>query len=99
MTNAIHALDALGSPVRRDILLSLRTRPLSVIEIADQFPVSRPAISRHLRILEEAGLVESKASGARSLYSVRIQGFSSVRDYLDVFWDDALARIQQLARK
>jgi DNA-binding transcriptional ArsR family regulator len=97
-TYTAHALDALGSPVRREILLSLRTAPLSVNEIAMKFPVSRPAISRHLRILEEAGLVECESAGTRSLYSVRVQGFASVRTFLDEFWDIALARLQALSK-
>ena len=60
----MHALDALGSPIRRDILLALRDRPLAVGELAERFPVSRPAISKHLRVLEEAGLVEGRADSA-----------------------------------
>jgi len=94
----MHALDALGNPVRRQILRTLRGSPLSVGELAARFPVSRPAISRHLRVLEEAGLVETRDEGARNLYSVRVQGFSAVREFLDEFWDTALARLEQLAR-
>ena len=94
-----HALDALGSPIRREILRSLRTEPLSVREIADRFPVSRPAVSRHLRLLEEAGLVEARQDGVKSLYSVRMQGFAEVRRFLDEFWDTALARLQELSKK
>jgi DNA-binding transcriptional ArsR family regulator len=93
----MHALDALGSPVRREILRSLRATPLSVGEIASRFPVSRPAISRHLRVLEDAGLVEARAEGTRNVYAVRMQGFASVREFLDEFWDVALARLQELA--
>lgn len=95
----MHALDALGNPVRRDILKKLRKRPLSVQELSDRFPVSRPAVSRHLRILEAAGLVESQVEGARHLYAVRTQGFTEVRDFLDDFWDAALTRLEELARK
>lgn len=94
----MHALDALGSPVRRAILQELRIAPLSVGEIAARFPVSRPAISRHLRMLEQAGLVEARAAGARSVYDVRLQGFAAVRDFLDQFWDTALARLEALAK-
>ena len=93
----VHALDALGSPVRREILTALRTTPLAVGQLAERFPVSRPAISRHLRLLEDAGLVEHRPDGARSVYQVRVQGFGSVRDYLDGFWDVALTRLEQLA--
>lgn len=95
----MNAFDALGSPVRRDILRSLRRAPLSVGEIASRFPVSRPAISRHLRVLEDAGLVEARAEGTRNVYAVRVQGFASVREFLDEFWDVALARLEELARR
>ncbi|MEZ4405923.1 MAG: metalloregulator ArsR/SmtB family transcription factor [Polyangiales bacterium] len=99
MKDAAHALDALGNPVRREILRSLRDAPLSVGEIAERFPVSRPAVSRHLRVLEGAGLVESRAEGARNVYCVRVQGFAAVREYLDEFWDVALARLERLSRR
>ena len=95
----LHALDALGNPVRRDILTTLRTSPLAVGELATRFPVSRPAISRHLRVLEDAGLVEHRTQGARSVYAVRVQGFASVRDFLDEFWDMALSRLEELAKE
>jgi DNA-binding transcriptional ArsR family regulator len=95
----MHALDALGNPVRRDILRALRTSPLAVGELAERFPVSRPAISRHLRVLEDAGLVEHRAQGASSVYAVRVQGFASVRDFLDEFWETALSRLEELARE
>jgi DNA-binding transcriptional ArsR family regulator len=94
-----HALDALGSPLRRDILLALRNEPMSVGSLAERFPVTRPAISRHLRLLEEAGLVEAREEGSRHLYAVRIQGFRSVQAFLDSFWDTALERLELLARK
>lgn len=95
----MHALDALGNPVRREILYTLRTSPLAVGELASRFPVSRPAISRHLRVLEEAGLVEHRPQGASSVYSVRVQGFASVRDFLDEFWETALSRLEELANE
>lgn len=95
----LHALDALGNPVRRDILTTLRTSPLAVGELATRFPVSRPAISRHLRVLEDAGLVEHRTQGARSVYAVRVQGFASVRDFLDEFWDTTLSRLEELAKE
>lgn len=94
----MHALDALGNPVRRDILVLLRERPLAVHEIAARFDVSRPAISRHLRLLEDAELVEIQREGTRSVYSVRVQGFRTVRDFVDAFWDTALDRLAALAR-
>ncbi len=93
----MHALDALGNEVRRDILVALREGPLPVHEIAQRFPVSRPAISRHVRLLEEAGLVEATRQGRESVYAVRVAGFASVREYLDGFWDSALMRLARLA--
>jgi DNA-binding transcriptional ArsR family regulator len=91
----MHALDALGNRTRRDILKKLRAQPLSVGDLAEKFPVSRPAVSRHLKLLQDAGLVEHHGN----LYSVRVQGFAPVRDFLDEFWDTALARLEQLARQ
>jgi DNA-binding transcriptional ArsR family regulator len=93
-----HAFDALGNAVRRDILRTLRDAPLSVVALSERFPISRPAVSRHLKVLEDAGLVASHRDGALNLYSVRIEGLSPVRQYLDEFWDLALARLQELAR-
>ncbi len=95
----MHVLDALGNPVRRAILQTLRDGPRAVGEIAANLPVSRPAISRHLRVLEAAGLVQSREDGARNLYSIRMHGFASVRDFVDDFWDTALARLEELARR
>jgi DNA-binding transcriptional ArsR family regulator len=93
----MHALDALGNPIRRSILHELRAGPLPVGEIAAGLPVSRPAVSRHLRVLEDAGLVQSHEEGARNLYSVRADGFASVREFVDAFWDTALARLEELS--
>ena len=95
----LHALDALGNPTRRAILHELRVRPMSVNEIADRLPVSRPAVSRHLRLLQEAGLVETREDGTRNIYSVRMQGFASVRAFVDDFWASALVRLEELAKK
>ncbi len=95
----MHALDALGNPVRRAILTELRAHPLAVGEIAERLPVSRPAVSRHLRVLERAGLVEAREQGTRNVYSLRLQGFASVRSFLDEFWDVALVRLQKLSRR
>ena len=92
------ALDALGSPLRRHILAELRKGPLSVGALAHRFPVSRPAISRHLKVLESAGLVAQSERGTQNLYSVRVEGFRSVQTFLDSFWDVALHRLEALAR-
>lgn len=95
----MHALDALGNPVRRDILRKLASGPMAVNEIATHFPVTRPAISRHLRVLQDAGLVTVRFEGTRSVYAVRAKGFESVRAYLDDFWGAALKRLEQRARR
>lgn len=92
-------LDAIGNPVRRKILLELRAKPLAVGDLAARFPVTRPAISRHLRVLEESGLVELREIGTRNLYAIRLQGFRPLRAFLDGFWDVALARLEQLAEE
>lgn len=94
----MHVLDALGNPVRRAILQALRAGPRAVGEIAADLPVSRPAVSRHLRMLEEAGLVQARGDGVRNVYSIRLHGFASVRAFVDDFWDTALARLEELAR-
>jgi DNA-binding transcriptional ArsR family regulator len=95
----MHVLDALGNPVRRAILHELRVRPLAVKDIAAGLPVSRPAVSRHLRVLEEAGLVQQREEGARNIYSIRMHGFASVREFVDDFWDTALTRLEALIEK
>jgi DNA-binding transcriptional ArsR family regulator len=95
----MHALDALGNPLRRQILTHLRDSPLSVNELAARFPVSRPAISRHLRVLAESGLVETRDAGPRHRYAINLKGFAPVREFLDEFWDAALARLEALSRK
>ena len=97
-TNDMHALDALGNPIRRDILHALRTTPLSVGDIARRLPISRPAVSRHLRVLERAGLVQATGEGTRNIYAVRLQGFTSVREFMDGFWDTALGRLKALSK-
>ncbi|MBL8213499.1 MAG: winged helix-turn-helix transcriptional regulator [Bryobacterales bacterium] len=94
----MHVLDALGNPVRREILVSLRESPLSVNELASRFPVSRPAISRHLKILSDSGLVEPRSEGLRHVYRIRVEGFAPVREFIDQFWDTALSRLARLAR-
>jgi DNA-binding transcriptional ArsR family regulator len=95
----MHALDALGNPVRRAILRRLAAGPRSVGEIAVHFSVTRPAISRHLRVLQDAGLVTVRFEGTRSLYSIRAKGFDSVRAYLDDFWGSALRGLESRAKR
>ena len=83
-------LDALGDPTRRAILARLLDGPLPVGKLAEGFPVSRPAISQHLRVLERARLVAHSAAGTRRLYRLDPEGFDSLRDYFDEFWSQAL---------
>jgi DNA-binding transcriptional ArsR family regulator len=95
----MNVLDALGNPTRREILDELRRTPLPVNALAAKFEVSRPAISRHLRVLQEAGLVVSEERGAQNVYAVRLQGFRAVREYVDSFWDLALSRLEELSER
>jgi DNA-binding transcriptional ArsR family regulator len=89
------ALDALADGTRRKVFEQLRDGPLSVGDIAAQLPVSRPAVSQHLRVLKEAGLVSDERAGTRRLYRVEPDGIAELRDYLDEFWDRALAAFKQ----
>jgi DNA-binding transcriptional ArsR family regulator len=85
-------LDALGDRTRRAILEQLRDGPKPVVEIAHHLPVGRPAVSQHLKILKEAGLVSDQAIGTRRVYEVDPEGIEAARRYLGSFWSDALAR-------
>lgn len=84
-------MEALGDPTRRRVFEQLRAGPRPVGEIARGLPVSRPAVSQHLRVLKEAGLVTDRQNGTRRLYRVDPQGLAELRAYLDTFWDEALA--------
>jgi len=83
-------LDALGDPTRRAILHRLREGPQPVVEIAKGLPVTRPAVSQHLRVLKDAGLVIDRAEGTRRLYAVDPNGLFALRAFLELFWADAL---------
>jgi DNA-binding transcriptional ArsR family regulator len=93
------ALGALGDPTRRAIFEHLGDRPSAVVELAALVPVSRPAVSQHLKILKEAGLVRDVQVGTRRVYSIDPGGIAGLRDYLDRFWNTALhsfkARVEQ----
>ena|SRR5689334_24976663 len=93
------ALAALGDPTRQQILERLRTGEKAVGEIAATLPVSRPAVSKHLVVLEDARLVKHVRSGTRSLYSIDARGLEAVRSYLDGFWTDVLAAFAEAAEK
>ena len=84
------AIQALGDPTRRSIFERLRRGPRAVGELAHELPVSRPAVSQHLRILKEAGLVTEQRNGTRRIYGVDAQSVAELRDYFDEFWSDAL---------
>jgi DNA-binding transcriptional ArsR family regulator len=88
-------LDALGDATRRAIVARLLDGPMPVGELARGFPVSRPAISQHLRVLKEAKLVTDRPEGTRRLYELDSAGFDSLREYLDQFWTYALAAFKK----
>jgi DNA-binding transcriptional ArsR family regulator len=89
--------DALGDPQRRTILRLLGERERSVGELATVLPISRPAVSRHLRLLREAGLVTEQARGTRRIYALQAAGLDSVRTYLEQVWGEASARFRLTA--
>jgi DNA-binding transcriptional ArsR family regulator len=84
-------LDSLADASRREVLDLVRRKPSSVQQIADQLPISRPAVSQHLKILKDAGIVTSHAVGTRRVYTVTTDGFEVLRQWLDVMWRDALS--------
>ena len=90
-------MDALGNQTRRDILAMLKEEALPVGDIAGRLPISRPAVSKHLRILENAGLVEYTSSGTRNIFRLRANGFDAARAYVEEFWDEALANFRRVA--
>ena len=81
---------ALSVPTRRSIFEALKGRAMSVQELSDLFPVSQPAVSQHLKVLESAGLVEMQRDGVRHVYSARAAGLEELREYLYGFWGDVL---------
>jgi DNA-binding transcriptional ArsR family regulator len=85
-----NALAVLADPTRREVFERLRTGPRPVNVIAAGMPVSRPAVSQHLKVLKDAGLVDERSEGARRIYSVRREGLVELRAWLDSFWSDAL---------
>ena len=89
----------MADPTRRAIFERLARGPHAVGELADEFPVSRPAVSQHLRVLKDAGLVADRREGNRRLYRVDPRGVEGMRAYLDSFWSDALAAFQKAAER
>jgi DNA-binding transcriptional ArsR family regulator len=90
-------LHAIVEPHRREILRLVRSTELSSGEIAAHFDVTRPAISQHLKVLEEAGLVRVRRQGTRRLYQARLEGLAELRGFLEEFWDDRLQFLKQAA--
>jgi DNA-binding transcriptional ArsR family regulator len=91
------ALDALGDAHRRAIVEILASGSHSVQEIADQLPISRPAVSRHLRLLKQAGLVIDQPDGTRHLYRLRDEGVEAIREYFASIWGEAATRFRLVA--
>jgi DNA-binding transcriptional ArsR family regulator len=89
----------LAEPVRRDIVERLARRPMAVGELAAHLPVSRPAVSQHLRVLKEAKLVRDRAEGTRRIYYIDPAGFGQIRGWLDRFWDESLAAYAKAAEQ
>ena len=92
------ALDALGDPTRRAICERLSRHPAAVGELAEDLPVSRPAVSQHLKVLKDAGLVTDTRHGNRRIYQLHPEGVAALRDYLDRFWGTALSRFAEASR-
>jgi DNA-binding transcriptional ArsR family regulator len=90
---------ALGDPTRREIFERLAKRPMAVGDLAEGLPVSRPAVSQHLKVLKEAGLVTDRSEGTRRVYQVDTRGVEAMRRYLDRFWDKAMAAFKEAAEK
>ena len=98
MAYVTEQLAALADPTRLAVFERLAKRPAAVQEIADHFPVSRPAISQHLRVLKNAGLVLDEAVGNRRIYRVNPSGIEEIRSYFERFWDDALSSFKILSK-
>jgi DNA-binding transcriptional ArsR family regulator len=97
-TNGIAGLGLLGDPTRRAIFELLARRPNSVGELAQQLPITRSAVSQHLRVLKEGGLVVSRPEGTRRVYRLNPDGVTALRAYLDRIWDQALTAHQKTAQ-
>jgi len=94
---ASRQLDALGDPTRRAIFERIAKGPLAVVDIARTLAVSRPAVSQHLKVLKDAGLVTDTSEGTRRVYSIDQAGLAAVREYFDRFWDKALDAFRRTA--
>ena len=96
-TDLARAFAALADPTRREVFERVAARPRAVGELAADLPVSRPAVSQHLKVLSDAGLVTVDADGTRRIYRLDPQGLAGLRDYLDGFWRRSLASFKRAA--
>jgi DNA-binding transcriptional ArsR family regulator len=96
MQTVVHAI---SEPRRREILRLIRDRELAAGEIASHFEVTRPAISQHLTVLKNAGLVQERRDGTRRIYRARPEGLAELRAYLEAFWDESLAQLKREAER
>ena len=94
-----NAIAALADPTRRAVFERLRAGPRPVSAIARGLPVSRPAVSQHLKVLKDAGLVRDEPRGTARIYRIHAEGLAELRDWLDGFWDEALARFKDYAEE
>ena len=99
MANASERFAALADPTRREIFERLARRPLAVGEIAEGLPVSRPAVSQHLKVLKDAGLVTMRTEGTRNVYQIDFRAIAAMRAYLDRFWNRALTAFKEAVEK
>jgi DNA-binding transcriptional ArsR family regulator len=99
MTYHSRAFAALADPTRRQVFERLATRPAPVGEIARGLPVSRPAVSQHLKVLKEAGLVTDRPEGTRRVYQIDPGGLGAMRAWLDQFWDKTLVAYKQVVEQ
>jgi DNA-binding transcriptional ArsR family regulator len=99
ITDQSAALAALGDQTRRAIVACLAERPRAVGELADELPVSRPAVSQHLKVLKDAGLVTDRAAGTRRIYRLNPAGLGALRDQLETFWTRALASYKDVVEE
>lgn len=94
-----YALSALAEPVRQQIVERLARQPMAVGDLAALLPVTRPAVSQHLKVLKEAKLVRDRAEGTRRIYFIDPVGFGQIRGWLDRFWDESLAAYAEAAER
>ena len=98
-TNGVDAIGALGDPTRRAIFECLARQPMAVGQLSAELPVTRPAVSQHLKVLKQAGLVTDQAAGTRRIYRINSDGVRAIHAYLDQMWSQALAGFQLAAQQ